>query len=303
MQLLRHLAWLARTYPKLPQVRGCLEPLNLPLEWFFIKFTAMGQSEVELAAESRPIRGIMFYPDSGTPVEDNVQHSWKPQLIFTHGAGGTLASAGIANFSVGFSSSLPLLCFQGNMNLKSRVKMFSSVIEEQQFARSLGGRSMGARAAVMATTQETQHLVLVSYPLHNGRDLRDQILLEIDQSVKVVFVIGSRDTMCNLRKLDDVRRKMKCMTWRIVVEGADHGMDMKPKTATECVGRKVGEVIASWINCHDDARREGKIYCDEDGQAQWSDWSSVETPIASIPKDSKKRRYPRHADNKKAPKA
>lgn len=260
----------------------------------------MVQLEVELAITAKPIRGILIHPDDDHSAEDETDRLPKAQMIFTHGAGGTLASPGIANFSSGFGSCLPILCFQGNMNLKSRVKMFSSVIEDQNFSTSLGGRSMGARAAVMATTPETQHLVLVSYPLQNGKDVRDQILLDIDQSIKVVFVVGSRDTMCDLTKLDEVRQKMKCMTWRIVVEGADHGMDMKPKSATESVGRKTGEVIASWISCQNDICREGRIYCDDDGQVQWSDWSSKETiPIQpssnSIPERSGKRRSPRHA--------
>ncbi len=69
-------------------------------------------------------------------------------LIFTHGAGGTLQSDAIANFTHGFAShsrKSSILCFQGNMNLKSRIKMFSEVTASKSnvtIPRCLGGRSM-----------------------------------------------------------------------------------------------------------------------------------------------------------------
>ncbi|KAL9034734.1 MAG: hypothetical protein Q9180_005245, partial [Flavoplaca navasiana] len=206
------------------------------------------------------------------------------KLIFTHGAGGTLASPAIANFYNGFSRQLPLLCFQGNSNLSSRTKMFSAVISDQEAPTSLGGRSMGARAAVMAATEETEHLVLVSYPLHTGKQVRDQILYDISPSVKVIFVSGERDSMCNLRKLDEVRSRMKCQTWRVVVEGADHGMDVKPKKLTEAVGIMTGEVVAEWIKGNDDSRREGRIFCNEDGEVEWTGWKPAEKETAASTK-------------------
>ncbi|KAL8880376.1 MAG: hypothetical protein Q9198_002202 [Flavoplaca austrocitrina] len=202
------------------------------------------------------------------------------KLIFTHGAGGTLVSPAIANFSSGFSRQLPVLCFQGNSNLGSRTKMFSAVISNQEAPTSLGGRSMGARAAVMAATDHTQHLVLISYPLHTGNQVRDQILYDISPSMKVIFVSGDRDSMCNMPKLDEVRSKMKCQTWKVVVEGADHGMDVKPKKLTEAVGIMTGEVVAGWIKGNDDSRREGRIFGDEDGEVKWTGWERAEKETA-----------------------
>ncbi|KAE8448611.1 hypothetical protein EG329_009036 [Mollisiaceae sp. DMI_Dod_QoI] len=82
---------------------------------------------------------------------------------------------------------------------------------------ALGGRSMGARAAVMAAKErreeEVRCLVLVSYPLHTGNgDVRDEILLEVEEGVKVLFVVGDRDAMCDLER-------MKARSWRVVVQG------------------------------------------------------------------------------------
>ena len=200
-------------------------------------------------------------------------------LIFTHGAGGTLQSDAIANFSHGFAShsrQSSILCFQGNMNLKSRVKMFESVIASDlnvKTPRCLGGRSMGARAAVMVTTENATHLVLVSYPLHTGKESRDQVLLDLPASIKVIVVSGDRDEMCDLERLEQVRNKMTCKTWRVVVQNADHGMNVKPKAGTQEVGRKTGEVVAMWLKASDVNLRESRIsWNDDDKTAQWSGW-------------------------------
>lgn len=199
-------------------------------------------------------------------------------LVFTHGAGGTLQSDAIANFTHGFASHSPqssILCFQGNMNLKSRVNMFREVIASDlnvKSPRCLGGRSMGARAAVMAATENTTHLVLVSYPLHTAKETRDQLLLDLPASIKVIFLSGDRDNMCDLERLEEVREKMICQTWRVVVQDADHGMNVKPKAGTQEVGRKIGDIAAMWLKASDISLREGRITWNAD-EAQWSGWS------------------------------
>lgn len=196
-------------------------------------------------------------------------------LVFTHGAGGNLQSDAIANFVHGFSShsqQSSILCFQGNMHLKLRVKMFNEVIHSDlnvHTPRCLGGRSLGARAAV-AVIDNTTHLVLISYPLQTAT-IRAKVLVDLPASIKVIFVNGDRDEMCDLERLEEVRRKMSCQTWRVVVENADHGMNVTPKAGTREVGRKTGDVVAMWLNASDPNRREGKIVWSAD-EAQWSGW-------------------------------
>ena len=201
-----------------------------------------------------------------------------PTLIFTHGAGGTLKADAIVNFSNGFVSNSKdgIVCFQGNMNLKSRVKMFNTVIDHLASPKCLGGRSMGARAAVMAATDQTTHLVLISYPLHTDKEIRDQILLDLPASVRVIFISGTKDTMCDLDRLENVRSRMKCKTWRVVVQDADHGMNLSPKSGTKDVGRKTGEVVAHWLGNANEEKRESRIEWDPDAAiTQWSDWSET----------------------------
>jgi predicted alpha/beta-hydrolase family hydrolase len=221
-----------------------------------------------------------------------------PALIFTHGAGGTLDSDAILNFRTGFGCVSPITCFQGNMNLASRVKMFDAVILEQSRSKpvtALGGRSMGARAAVVAAKgrEEVKYLMMVSYPLHTGKgDVRDEILLEIEEGVKVLFVVGNRDTMCDLETLEEVRGKMRAESWRVVVEGADHGMSVKPKASTEAVGELVGKVVAEWLRDCDQGRdegkeREGRIWWGEDEtqKENWSGWEGEPSYTKLNPKD------------------
>ena len=180
-----------------------------------------------------------------------------PALIFTHGAGGTLSAPAVVNFTSGVSASRPMVAFQGSMNLPARIKGFHAVMEHASLpgkqVECLGGRSMGARAAVVATSSPTgggvKFLILVSYPLQSEKgELRDKILLELPAEMDVLFVSGDGDTMCGLGKLNEVRRKMRARSWLVVVKGADHGMNVRGgKQATELVGVETGKVAAQWL--------------------------------------------------------
>lgn len=112
---------------------------------------------------------------------------------------------------------------------------------------------MGSRAAVVAASEYLSastergradvELILVSYPLRGPKgDLRDQILFDLPKNVKVLFVVGDKDSMCPLDALDKVRAEMKSRSWLAVVKGADHGMSKK--NMGELAGRKAVE----WVN-------------------------------------------------------
>ncbi|KAL8649320.1 MAG: hypothetical protein Q9210_004472 [Variospora velana] len=232
------------------------------------------QLESEIDFPKKPIKCVLTF--------DGVKSADAPaaDLVFTHGAGGTLDSEAIANIVQGFvSSGSTIWCFQGNVNLQSRVKMFRAVIgsmEKGESATCVGGRSMGARAAIMAAPTGKSHYVLMSYPLHTDNQVRDGILLGLPSTAKVIFVSGDRDSMCKISRLDAVRKKMQCQTWRVVVEGADHGMAVKPKAGTKPVGLKTGIVVAEWLRGDGvDNNREGTIRWNEKSeQVEWTGWFS-----------------------------
>lgn len=171
------------------------------------------------------------------------------------------------------------------MNLKARTAMFAAVKEyEAQHngpqseveAPAFGGRSMGARAAVIAshTDQSVKALVLASYPLVGpGGDIRDQILLQVRPEVDVLFISGDGDHMCPLPRLQSVRDKMKARTWLCVVHGADHGMNVKGgknlKLGTERVGMQAGRVARLWVQAKESGRREGDASTTRDMVLTW----------------------------------
>ncbi|KAH0646084.1 hypothetical protein KY284_033968 [Solanum tuberosum] len=56
---------------------------------------------------------------------------------------------------------------------------------------------------------------------------RDELLLQID--VPVMFVQGSKDGLCPLKKLEAVRKKMKCVNELYVIDGGDHSFKIGKK--------------------------------------------------------------------------
>lgn len=143
------------------------------------------------------------------------------------------------------------------MNLAARVKGFHACISHLQLEKqhlTLGGRSMGARAAVIAGTEvlgsgdgeRELSLVLVSYPLKGPKDVRDEILLELPASVRVLFVVGERDAMCPRDLLEETRGRMAARSRLVVVRGADHGMNVAGKGEMERLGVEAGKRAAAW---------------------------------------------------------
>lgn len=260
--------------------------------------TEMGVSSFRVTQDDK---AIVCQQWSGPPEKEHRTGRVKPltpKLIFTHGAGGGLANPATVQFAAGFTGEAPpVVCFQGTMNLQSRVRSFKAVVsqlaESEHASRdtfpALGGRSMGARAAVMAANGDEEGrfktLVLVSYPLLGGKqgaDVRDQILYDISADTDVLFVTGSSDKMCPVERLRDVRKNMKAKSWLLEVEGADHGMSAKPKQATAPLRKKTGEIAALWTTGHHHRLIECKLSWDAaTGTALVSDWASDEADNAA----------------------
>lgn len=87
------------------------------------------------------------------------------------------------------------------------------------------GKSMGGRISCHVALKEAVQLVVcMGYPLvaaHGGK-VRDQVLLDL--TTPVLFVQGTRDTMCPLDHLAQVRSKMRALNSLYVVETGDHSL-------------------------------------------------------------------------------
>ncbi len=94
--------------------------------------------------------------------------------------------------------------------------------------KSMGGR-IGCHVAVelvLAGAPESARpsaLVCLGYPLvAPGGAVRDQVL--VDLRTPVLFVQGTRDSMCPLDRLAEVRARMQAHSEVFVVEGGDHSL-------------------------------------------------------------------------------
>jgi predicted alpha/beta-hydrolase family hydrolase len=88
------------------------------------------------------------------------------------------------------------------------------------------GKSMGGRIGCHVSLEEpVTGVICLSYPLCAGGDtskLRDKVLREM--RAPILFVQGTRDSLCPLDLLQTVRAGMKGRSSLHVVEGGDHSL-------------------------------------------------------------------------------
>jgi len=111
----------------------------------------------------------------------------------------------------------------------------------------LAGKSMGGRvgchvavATSLAGERGPEGLVCFGYPLRgqNGK-LRDEVLLAL--RTPVLFVQGTRDALCSLPELEQVRARMTAQSELFVVEAGDHSLEAT-KTSLKQRGTTQGAV-------------------------------------------------------------
>lgn len=117
----------------------------------------------------------------------------------------------------------------------------------------LAGKSMGGRVGChVALEERVDALVCLGYPLRGARgDLRSEVLVAL--RTPVLFVQGSRDPLCPLDALEDVRRSMSAPTALHVVEGANHSLEVGAKAlrargeSQDDVDRRALQTIAELV--------------------------------------------------------
>ena len=90
------------------------------------------------------------------------------------------------------------------------------------------GKSMGSRIGChVALERPVGKLVCLGYPLVAPGDsgkVRDQVLLELE--TPILFVQGTRDPLCPLEHLSQVRQKMRARSKLFVVDAGDHSLQV-----------------------------------------------------------------------------
>src|SRR5947207_6444382 len=113
-------------------------------------------------------------------------------------------------------------------------------VRERHRAESiiLVGKSMGGRVGCHLSLEEkVDGLVCLGYPLCAMGDrtkLRDEVLRAL--STPILFVQGTRDSLCPLDLLERVRAEMKTQNVLHVVEGGDHSLRV-PKRQLQAIGK------------------------------------------------------------------
>ena len=90
------------------------------------------------------------------------------------------------------------------------------------------GKSMGGRVGCHVSLEEKVNgVICLGYPLCGGGDpskLRDRVLRELQ--APILFVQGTRDSLCPLDLLEKVRTEMTAPSFLHLVEGGDHSLSV-----------------------------------------------------------------------------
>jgi uncharacterized protein len=105
------------------------------------------------------------------------------------------------------------------------------------------GKSMGGRIGChMALDEKVDALVCLGYPLcamGNRTKLRDEVLRALP--APILFVQGTRDTLCPLDLLERIRAEMKAPNFLHVIEGGDHSLRV-PKRQLQATAQTQADV-------------------------------------------------------------
>jgi predicted alpha/beta-hydrolase family hydrolase len=116
------------------------------------------------------------------------------------------------------------------------------------------GKSMGGRIGChVSLSEKITTLICLGYPLCGGGDptkLRDKILREI--TTPILFVQGTRDTLCPLDLLEQVRSEMYAPNELNVIEGGDHSLTVRKKdgASQDEVDSRILERIRKFVAEH-----------------------------------------------------
>jgi predicted alpha/beta-hydrolase family hydrolase len=120
----------------------------------------------------------------------------------------------------------------------------------------LVGKSMGGRIGChVALEERVSALVCLGYPLRSPRgELRSEVLVAL--RTPVLFVQGSRDPLCPLDALEEVRRRMSAPSALQVVDGGNHSLEVAARTlraagdTQDGIEARLVAVIASFLDAH-----------------------------------------------------
>jgi predicted alpha/beta-hydrolase family hydrolase len=163
-------------------------------------------------------RLILFAPGAGAPSSHPWIHNWKRRLSEI----GEVETFDYDYMRVGRKRPDPL----PQLIAAHRKALQAAREKHQPDSTFLIGKSMGGRIGCHVSLEEkVDGLVCLGYPLCAMGDrtkLRDEVLRAL--TAPILFVQGTRDSLCPLDLLNRVRAEMKAPNFLHLVEGGDHSL-------------------------------------------------------------------------------
>ena len=125
-----------------------------------------------------------------------------------------------------------------------------------------GGKSFGGRmtstAAALSPLPEVQGLVFLGFPLHPAGRPGTERAVHLDHvQVPMLFLQGTRDTLCDLEYLGQVLKRLGRRATLHLWDGADHSFHVPKRSGRtdEQVLDELADAIAAWCLTGDGSRR------------------------------------------------
>ena len=164
----------------------------------------------------------------------------RPSFVLAHGAGAPSSSAWMVAWRDRLATLGDVVAFDypymraGRKTpdrLPALIAAHRAVLADAR-ARAAGplfliGKSMGGRVGCHVALEESvAGVICLGYPLQSGATgaMRDEVLLAL--RTPILFVQGSRDSLCPLDKLAAVRPRMTAPSTLLVVEGGNHSLEV-----------------------------------------------------------------------------
>lgn len=191
---------------------------------------------------------ILFAPGAGAPSSHPWMQNWKERLSEI----GTVETFDYDYMREGRKRPDPL----PKLVAAHREALHRAQQRHRAESTILVGKSMGGRIGCHLSLEEkVDGLICLGYPLCAMGDrsrLRDEVLRAL--TTPILFVQGTRDSLCQLDLLERVRAEMKAPNFLHTVEGGDHSLrvakhQLKATGETqEEVDRQVFEATAVFVD-------------------------------------------------------
>jgi len=191
---------------------------------------------------------ILFAPGAGAPSSHPWIQNWKRRLSEV----GEVEAFDYDYMRVGRKRPDPL----PQLIAAHRKALQAAREKHQPDSTFLIGKSMGGRIGCHVSLEEkVDGLVCLGYPLcamGNRTKLRDEVLRAL--ATPILFVQGTRDSLCPLDLLERVRAEMKAPNFLHVVEGGDHSLRVPKRQlqgtgeTQEDVDRKILKSITDFVS-------------------------------------------------------